>query len=281
MLYYAKGKVIVLLLCIDVGNSNISVGIFKDETADPLFCVKLSSAPIRSADEYMALIWNLLNLRGVTLDSINRVAMASVVPALTGVMSEAVAKLTDAPMLTVGPGVKTGFSIRIDDPSELGADQVANTAGALARYESPLILIDAGTVTVISAIDGDKNYLGCAILPGVRKYADYLKQSTALLPSVELTPFGKRSQARLSDDELLGRNSADSIRAGLVMGSAMMADGFVEAYQRRLGGDATVIVTGGSAPMLKATCSAQMIEEPYLTLKGLARLIELNRKKKR
>lgn len=270
-----------MLLCLDVGNSNIAVGVFKHENAEPLFCSKIASSPIRSSDEYMVLLWELLKLRDISLDQIDRAAMASVVPALTGVLTEALSKLTNAPLLTVGPGVKTGFSIRIDDPSELGADQVANTAGALARYSGPLILIDAGTVTVVSAVDGDKNYLGCAILPGMRTYADYLKQSTALLPSIELLPLGKLPQERPSDDELLGRNSANSMRVGLIMGSAMMADGFIEAYQRRLGGNATVVVTGGSAEMLMRTCRSQMQFEPSLTLKGLARLIELNRKKKR
>lgn len=273
--------VIAMLLCIDVGNSNISLGLFKNENTEPTVCVKLSSSPIRSADEYMVLLWNLLNLHGISPNEIDRAAMASVVPTLTGVITEAVAKLTSAPMMTVGPGVKTGFSIRIDDPSELGADQVANTAGALALYGSPLILIDAGTVTVISAVDSDKNYLGCAILPGMRTYADYLKQSTALLPSIELLPLGKRPCDRPTDDDLLGKNSADSMRIGLLMGSAMMADGFIETYQRKLGGNATVVVTGGSAAMLKATCRSEMTEDPHLTLKGLAKLVEINRKKKK
>lgn len=276
-----KGKVIELLLGLDVGNSNISVGVFRNESAEPLFCAKLSSSPLRSADEYRVLLWNLLNLHGISPDSIDRAAMASVVPALTGLLTEAVAKLNGAPMLTVGPGVKTGFSIRIDDPSELGADQVANTAGALALYSAPLILVDAGTVTVISAVDGDKNYLGCAILPGMRTCADYFKQSTALLPSFELMPLGRLPQERRSDEALLGKNSADSMRTGLVMGSAMMVDGFVEAYRRHLSGSATVVVTGGSAAMLKAACKSEMVEEEHLTLKGLARLVELNRKKKK
>lgn len=276
-----KGKVMALLLCLDIGNSNISVGVFAQNGTEPFFSVKLASSPIRSADEYRVLIWNLLSLHGISPDRIERAAMASVVPALTGLLSEALSKLTDAPILTVGPGVKTGFSIRIDDPSELGADQVANTAGALARYDAPLILIDAGTVTVISAIDRDKNYLGCAILPGMRTYTEYFKQSTALLPSFELTPMFGRPPENASDDSLLGKNSADSMRIGIVAGLAMMAGGFVEAYQRRLGGDAKVIVTGGSAPILKANCKSEMTEDPHLTLKGIAKLVELNRKKKK
>lgn len=272
---------ICLLLTLDAGNSNISVGVFKDENAEPLFCQKLASSPLRSVDEYVVLLWNLLSLNGISPDNIDRIAISSVVPTLTGVLTEAADKLTGAPMLTVGPGIKTGFSIRIDDPSELGADQVANTAGALACYKGALILVDAGTVTVISAVDSDKNYLGCAILPGMRTCADYFKQSTALLPSIELMPLGKLPSVQISDDDLLGRNSADSMRIGLVMGSAMMVDGFIEAYQRRLGGGATVIVTGGSAPMLRSACKSEMIEEPHLTLKGIARLVELNRKKKK
>lgn len=276
-----KGKVISVLLCLDAGNSNISVGVFKDEASEPLFCVKLASSPLRSADEYSVLLWNFLTLHGISLDQIDRAAMASVVPALTGVLSEAVAKLTGAPMLTVGPGVKTGFSIRIDDPSELGADQVANTVGALGQFDAPLIIIDAGTVTVISAVDGNKNYLGCAILPGIRTYTDYFKQSTALLPSFELTPVGKHAQETPNEDDLLGRNSEDSMRIGVIAGSAMMVDGFAQAYQRRLGGNAKVVVTGGSAAMLKATCKCEMTEDPHLTLKGLAKLVELNKKKKK
>lgn len=272
---------IAVLLCLDIGNSNISVGVFEENGAEPLFSVKLASSPIRSADEYRVLIWNLLTLHGITPEQIDRAAMASVVPALTGVLTAALSKLTDAPLLTVGPGIKTGFSIRIDDPSELGADQVANTAGALAHFDAPLILIDAGTVTVVSAIDRDKNYLGCAILPGMRTCTDYFKQSTALLPAFELTPVPARAPDPSADDSLLGKNSADSMRIGLVIGSAMMADGFIEAYKRRLGGDATVIVTGGSAAILKASCKSEMTADAHLTLKGLARLVELNRKKKK
>lgn len=274
-------KVIGVLLCLDVGNSNISIGVFKNEAAEPLLCEKLSSSPVRSSDEYRVLLWNLLKLHELEPSSINRVAMASVVPTLSGLLAEAVTKLTHATVLSVGPGVKTGFSIRIDSPAELGADQVANTVGALAQSDAPLILIDAGTVTVISAIDCDKNYLGCSILPGVRTCADYLKQSTALLPSIELIPFGKQQFVRPSDSDLLGKNSADSMRIGLIMGSAMMVDGFIEAYQRLLGSNATVIVTGGSAALLKATCNSPMTEDSYLTLKGLARLVELNKKKKK
>lgn len=270
-----------MLLCLDVGNSNISVGVFRDETSEPLFCMKLASSPIRSADEYRLLLWNFLTLYGIAPDQIDRAAMASVVPSLTGLLTAAVGKLTGAPMLTVGPGVKTGFSIRIDDPSELGADQVANAAGALGCSDAPLIIVDVGTVMVISAIDGEKNYLGCAILPGIRSYAEYYKQSTALLPSFELTPVGKRPQEQLSAEDLLGKNSADSMRIGAIIGSAMMVDGFVEAYQRRLGDDAKVIITGGSAAMLKATCKSEMTIEEHLTLKGLAKLVELNKKKKK
>ena len=182
------------------------------------------------------------------------------------------AGLLRAPLLRVGPGIRTGFRISIDDPSQLGADLVADTAAALAEYGAPLVLVDAGTVTTIAAVDESRTYLGGCILPGIRASAELLKDTTALLPAIALGGEG---------EECLGRNSADAMRYGLLLGSAMMVDGFVRRYQALPGMEgAKAVATGGSARLVTARCRSHIRHDPDLTLKGLRHLYQLNTIKK-
>ena len=253
-----------MLLTIDIGNSNISLGVFRDE--DLLLRAKLSAQSERSSDEYAAAISDQLRLGGIECGALTGCILSSVVPALTELVERAVVRLTGLSVLRVGPGVKTGFRIRIDDPSQLGGDLVADTAAALAEYGSPLIIIDAGTVTTISAVDGENTYLGCSILPGIHASAAQLKASTALLPSIAIGGV---------EDGCLGRNSADSMRCGLLLGNAMMVDGFVERFRSLSGmAGAKVIVTGGSGQLVTAHCRTDVTYDPDLTLKGLRRLYD-------
>lgn len=256
-----------MLLAIDIGNSNVSVGVFAG--AELRLRFKLSAQAQRSADEYAAMMYDLLHMNGVDRAHLTGCILSSVVPELTGLVTEAVGKLTDVPVLRVGPGIKTGFPIRIDDPSQLGGDLVADTAAALAEYGAPLILIDAGTVTTISAVDGVGAYLGCCILPGIRASAALFKETTSLLPAIGL---GEKEEG------FLGKNSADAMRYGLVQGNAMMVDGFIRRYRDMKGmAGAKIIATGGSAQLVTAGCDAEIILDEDLTLKGLHRLYESNR----
>lgn len=255
-----------MLLAIDVGNSNVSLGVFQGDALR--LRAKLSAQTERSADEYAAVIYDLLRMNDVSRSDLTGCILSSVVPELTGLVEAAVGKLTAVPVLRVGPGVRTGFRIRIDDPSQLGGDLVADTLAALTEYGAPLIIIDAGTVTTLAAVDASRTYLGGCILPGIRSSAAWLKSAAALLPSISLGVEG---------EECLGRNSADAIRCGLLLGSAMMADGFIDRF-RALPGmtGARVVATGGSAELATAYCRREVILDGDLTLKGLRYLYESN-----
>ncbi len=259
-----------MLLAVDIGNSNITIGVFDGETLRTR--AKLSALRERSADEYAALFYDMLRIKGVAAESLTGCIVASVVPALTGLIEEAVRTLTGLAVMKVGPGIKTGFRIHIDDPSQLGADLVADTAAALAEYGAPLILLDAGTVTTVAVVDSDKTYLGGCILPGLYASAELLKSSTALLPAIALQPVG---------GTVLGKNSADAMRYGLLCGSAMMVDGFIDRYSRlnKMSG-AKVVATGGSAELITAQCSHSIILDQDLTLKGLQKIYQQNLAKK-
>lgn len=255
-----------MLLAIDIGNSNISLGVFAREALR--LRAKISTQTSRSADEYAAVINDLLRMGGVEPPSLTGCILSSVVPEKTGLVEAAAARLTGLPVLKVGPGIKTGFRIRIDDPSQLGGDLVADTLAALTEYGAPVIIVDAGTVTTISAVDSDRTYLGCAILPGIRSSAAQLKAVTSLLPSIDLG---------LGEQGPLGRSSEESMRCGLLLGSSMQVDGFVQqclALPKMAG--AKVVATGGSARLVTARCRTDLTYDEDLTLKGLRCLYEAN-----
>lgn len=255
-----------MLLAVDIGNSNISLGVFQG--SELMARGKLSALTERSADEYAATIHDLLRLGGVDRSDITGCVLSSVVPALTGLLVGALERLTEVRSMQVGPGIRTGFRIRIDDPSQLGGDLVANTVAALTEYGAPVVLIDGGTVTTIAAVDGERTYLGGCILPGIHSSAGLLKQSTALLPSIALG---------LEGEGCLGRNSAEAMRCGLVLGSAMMVDGFIDRYRALPGmAGARVVVTGGSGQLVTAACRNSLTYDPDLTLKGLRYLYQSN-----
>ena len=260
-----------MLLAIDVGNSNISLGIFQDSALR--MKAKISVKTRRSADEYAAVLYDLMRMNHIAREEIKGCILASVVPELTGLVEDAARIVTGTQVLRVGPGIRTGFRIRIDDPSQLGGDLAADTLAALTEYGAPLVVIDAGTVTTIIAVDRNRTYLGGCILPGIRPSAMLLKDATALLPSIELGS---------GEEDCLGRNSAGAMRCGLLLGGAMMVDGFIDRYTALPGmADAKYVATGGSAPLVTARCRREIAQDPDLTLKGLRYLYELNRPKPR
>jgi len=255
-----------MLLAIDIGNSNISLGVFQRDVLR--MRAKVSAQAERSADEYSAIFYDLLRLRGVEPSEIDGCILSSVVPGLTGLVESAVASITQGPVVRVGPGIRTGFRIRIDDPTQLGGDLVADTLAALTEYGPPFVLIDAGTVVTIAAVDRERTYLGGCILPGIRAGAALLEDTAALLPSIALGGL---------EAGCLGRNTPDAMRYGLLLGTAMAADGFIDRYQALPGmAGAQAVATGGSARLATAGCRHKIILDPDLTLKGLRYLYESN-----
>lgn len=260
-----------MLLAIDIGNSNVSLGVFQGETLRVR--AKLSAQTERSSDEYATVIYDLLRMNGLSREDLTGCILSSVVPELTGLVEAAVGRLTKAAVLRVGPGVRTGFRIRIDDPSQLGGDLVADTLAALTEYGAPLIILDAGTVTTLAVVDESRTYLGGCILPGIRASASLLKSTTALLPSITLG---------VGEKDCLGRNSADAMRCGLLLGSALMVDGFIDRFRALPGmAGAKVVATGGSAKLATAYCSREVTLDENLTLKGLRYLYESNQPRTR
>ena len=256
-----------MLLAIDIGNSNVTLGVFQGQRLR--MRAKASVQTRRSADEYAAMFYDLLRLHGIGREEIDGCILSSVVPAVTGLVEAAARTVAAVPVLRVGPGMRTGFRIRIDDPSQLGSDIVADTLAALTEYGAPLVLIDAGTVTTVAAVDESRTSLGGCIVPGIRPSAEMLKETTALLPAIELAG---------AEEACLGRNSADAIRRGLLWGSAMMIDGFIGRFTALPGmAGAVCVATGGSGELVTALCSREVIRDPDLTLKGLRCLYEANR----
>ncbi|MBQ9131471.1 MAG: type III pantothenate kinase [Clostridia bacterium] len=260
-----------MLFAVDVGNTNIHIGFFEKDRLTARF--RMGTDPARADDEYAWMLQSLAEFNGVDLSRIEGVIIGSVVPSVTPTVRSAIRKITTAPILTVGPGIKTGFPIRIDDPAELGADIAATVAATIARVGAPAIVADFGTATVISAIDKDGAYVGSSILPGIQMSLDAL-HSAELLPGVQ------------SSDRTvpaLGKNTADCMRAGVLRGEAMAVCGFAELYKKslELPKDAPLVVSGGFAEYLLPYLPSDTVHIPLLTLQGLNAIYRLNEKKKR
>lgn len=255
-----------MLIAIDIGNSSIAAGVFA-KAEEPLCTFAISAKEPRAADEYLHLLRSSLEEREIDLKEIKDGAIASVVPMLTPSFEQALEKLCGKRPMVLGAGVKTGISIRTDSPAEVGADIIANAAAA-AKGERGTVLVDFGTATTIFALSEKRELLGGAILPGISASMESLRYSTAQLPMV---PLGAKKDP-------LGKNTADCISNGVVLGHAFSVDGFGRAYQALLGGDAALIATGGLAPLILPHCSLPFKEDQNLTLKGLREIYEKTRK---
>lgn len=259
-----------MLLALDIGNTNIHVGLFEGDALRHSFCI--GADPARTADEYALLLSALGNSCACPINGITEAIVGSVVPGLTQVLTDAVARIVPVRVTVVGPGVKTGFALRLDDPSELGADLAANAAGALGQFGAPVLIVDCGTATTVSALDADGAFVGCAIRPGIRMSLDAL-HNTGLLPGVV-------AEAPLHP---VGKNSTEAIRIGVIRGEAIAVEGFLAAFRRELKlPDATpVVLTGGHANLIQPLLSTDLHFRPHLTLQGLARIAALNAKRRR
>ena len=247
-----------MLFAIDVENTHIHAGFFEGDDMRAQFSIGADRQ--KTADEYAWTLSSLATANGVLPQEITGVVIGSVVPSLTKTVCAAVKKLTDAPTVVVGPGVKTGFPIRIDDPSELGADIAADVAAVIDAFGAPAVIADFGTASVISLIDADGAYVGGSILPGI-------EMSLAALHDAELLP-GALPEHVVSP---LGKNSADCMRAGVLRGEAMAVCGFFELYKksRNLPAKTPLIVSGEYADYLLPYLPCEAIHVPFLTLKGL------------
>ena len=207
-----------------------------------------------------------LEMNDITIDSITGVVMSSVVPSITNTFRRAVEKLTDAKTIIVGPGVKTGLKILIDDPGQLGSDLVVDAVAGIEEYPVPQIIIDMGTATTFSVIGKDKSYLGGVITTGMAVSADALFSRTSQLPRIS---FDKPKR-------VIGKNTVDCMKSGIMYSTASGIDGMIERLEEELGEKCTVIATGGLASIVMPLCKRKIILDEDLMLKGLAIIYKRN-----
>lgn len=254
-----------MLLAIDIGNTNITLGVYDEQVL--LFTGRLATDNKTTADQYAIDIKNLLALHGCEHRDVEDCIIASVVPTVGTAIKKAVSFLCDIVPLELGPGVKTGLNIKIDNPAQLGADLVAGAVGAINEYTLPCIVIDMGTATTLSVIDSNATYVGGVIAAGVGLTLKALTENTAALPSVTIkAPRG-----------VIGTNTVDCMQSGLVFGTAAMLDGLIEQISARLGKTPTVVATGGLAHEIITYCRHDIIYNENLLLEGLREIYERNK----
>ncbi len=256
-----------MVLAVDIGNTNVVIGVFQGEKIRSLG--RLATDRGATELEYAIQIRNLFALNGIAPEQIQGAILCSVVPAVTGYMKEAVEALVSGQVMVVGPGLKTGLKINIDNPAQLGADRVADAVAAAEYYPLPLITIDMGTATTIGVVDEGKTFIGGMIVPGVMVSLNALAGGTSQLPQISLEP----------PRQPIGRNTVDCMRSGIVYHNAAGVDGMIRCIEEQLGKVCTVVVTGGLSPAIVPYCSHEMIYDGDLLLKGLKIIYEKNSRK--
>jgi type III pantothenate kinase len=253
-----------MLLCIDIGNTNITLGLYEGAVLGPRW--RLSTESERMPDEFGLQVTGLLALAGKSPADINGVAMASVVPPLTGRWIETCRVYLKCDPLVVDAGVRTGVKIRYEDPRAVGADRIVDAAAAFRLYGGPACIVDFGTATTFDAISTEGEYLGGAIAPGIGIAAQALFQRTAKLPRVDL----------VRPPAAVGRNTVHAIQSGLLFGYVGLVEGMVARFREELGSEMKVIGTGGQADLIAHETRVIEILAPWLTLDGLRMIYEMN-----
>ena len=253
-----------MLLAIDIGNTNIVLGCIEEENI--LFTERLSTDQSKTALEYAISFKNVLELHGICPSCVTGCIIDSVVPPITALITDALEKITKCQAMVVGPGLKTGLNILMDNPAQVGADLIVGAVAGIHDYPCPLILIAMGTATTICVVDENKNYIGGVILPGLRVSLDSLTNRTSQLPRISMDP----------PKRLIGKNTIESMKSGILYGSASMLDGIVERMEEDLGVKATVVATGGLAGKIVPLCRHDIILDDELLLRGLRYIYEKN-----
>lgn len=254
-----------MLLTVDIGNTNITLGIYETDTIGPRW--RLATVHERMPDEYGLQMLGLLNHADLGPGDLTGICMASVVPPLTGIFIEASQKYLGLEPLVLDTGVKTGVRIRYEDPRAVGADRIADAAAVQHLYGGPACVVDFGTATTFDGISAEGDYLGGAIAPGINIGAEALFLRTAKLPRVDL----QRPPAAI------GRNTVHSMQSGLLFGYVSLVEGMVRRFRQELGPEMKVIATGGLARLIARETTVLEIIAPWLTLDGLRIIWELNR----
>lgn len=253
-----------MILAIDIGNTNIVLGCIKDRKI--LFTERLSTDQAKTDLEHAISIKMVLELHNINPREVEGAIIGSVVPPITTLIKDALYKITGCNAMIVGPGVKTGLNILMDNPAQVGSDLIVGAVAGIAEYTLPLVLVDMGTATTICVIDEHKNYIGGMILPGLRVSLDSLTSRTSQLPRISLDP----------PKRLIGKNTIECMKSGILYGNAACIDGMIDRIEADLGQKTTVVATGGLAGKIIPLCSHDVILDDELLLKGLLLLYEKN-----
>ncbi len=254
-----------MLLTIDIGNTNIKIGVYQGERLTAHW--RVTTERHRLADEYLVLLHNLFDLGGIDPRDIDGCAISCVVPPLTGEFRTLCHKYFRVEPLMVNSHTPTGLQYKVDSPAELGADRIANSLAAFRRYGGPVIVLAFGTATTFDVITAAGEYIGGAIAPGIGISADALFRLAAKLYQVEL----------VRPPKVIGTNTIHHMQSGVILGYAGLVEGLVHRMQAELGTSCPVIATGGLAELIAAETEAITTVEPYLTLEGLRLIYEMNR----
>ncbi len=256
----------MLLVC-DVGNTNIVMGVYKDQ--ELLRYWRISTDKTKTSDEIGIIVHQFFNNEGIPTDEIEDVIISSVVPTIMYSLQHMAIKYFDKEALVVGPGIKTGINIKYDNPRQVGADRIVNAVACIHKYGGPCVIVDFGTATTFCAISKKNEYLGGTIAPGIKISSDALFQKASKLPKVEL----------VKPEGVICKNTVKSIQSGVIYGYVGLVDYIVRRMKKELKyEDIKVIATGGLSNMIASESETIEIVDKFLTLDGLKIIYDMNRK---
>jgi len=246
-----------MILAVDIGNTNITLGGFeRDELA---FVSTVSTSNPKTSDEFAICFLNALSLHGVDKDTVNGVIVSSVVPPINTALKKAIEKVFDIEPIFVGPGIKSGISIQCDIPSSVGSDLIASSVAVHTIYGSPALIVDIGTATKMTVLNHNGAFIGTSIIPGVLMGLNALADTTAQLPKISLDLPKK----------IIAKNTADCMRSGVLFGNASLIDGMIDRINEEFGEGLKVYATGGAATTVIPLCKHDITVDEHLVLKGL------------
>lgn len=257
---------LIMLLALDMGNTNITIGVF--DGGSLMFESRVATDRTKMEDQYAIDLMDIFRLYHVDAHDFEGAVISSVVPPLDHAIRNAVRKVTGVQPYVVGPGTKTGINIRIDNPAQLGPDLLVGAVAAVSQYGAPCIIWDLGTATTVSVVDCRGAFLGGAIMSGVNTGMESLIAHASLLPRISVdTP-----------KKVIGSNTIECMQSGIVYGTAAMLEGMCERIEAELGKPAKVIATGGLGRVVVGHCKREIIYDDKLLLEGLRLIYEKNRK---